>query len=200
MDDATEASYREMLRCIKYVVDTPDRGLKVEPKSLKEFVWELVLWTDSDWGGDKEDRRSISGFMLFLNGVLISWRSRSQRQVALSSSEAEFYACSEAVKEIPFVVQILLFLGVPVELPVVVKVDNIGAIFMTENATSSVKTRHMDMRYRYVVELQNSGLIKTTFVPTKLNVSDVETNNVTGEVQDANIDVYSSEKKALEIE
>jgi hypothetical protein len=66
----------------------------------------------------------------------------SQQSVSLSSSEAEFYACSEAAKEIPFVVQNLLFLGIPVQLPIEVKVDtNVGAIFLSENTMSSSRTR-----------------------------------------------------------
>ena len=87
--------------------------------------------------------------------MLVSWRSKKQAVVSLSSSEAEFYALAEAAKEIPFVIQVLMFLGVPVETPVEVFVDNIGAIFMTENASSTSRTRHMDMRYFYVNDLQN---------------------------------------------
>jgi hypothetical protein len=64
--------------------------------------------------------------------------------VALSSTEAEFYAVSEAVKEILFVVQVLLDVGIPVKTPITVKVDNMGAVFMVNNATSSARTRHID--------------------------------------------------------
>jgi hypothetical protein len=156
--------------------------------------WVIVLYTDSDWAGDKDDRKSVSGFMLFLNGVLIAWRSKSQKTVALSSSEAEFYACGEAVKEIPFVVQLLLFLGVPVTLPVEVWVDNIGAIFMSENASSSTRTRHMDMRFRYIEQLQNDGLIKVKFVPSLSNVSDLETKNVNGEIFDSHVDKFLADR------
>ena len=102
--------------------------------------------------------------------------------VSLSSSEAEFYACGDAVKEIPFVAQILMFLEIPMELPVDVFVDNIGAIFMVENNNSSSRTRHMDTRYRFVESLQDDGLIKVKFVSTDENVADIETKNVTGEV------------------
>ena len=136
--------------------------------------------------------------MLFLNGVLICWRSKSQNAVALSSSEAEFYACSEAVKEIPFIVQILIFLGVPVELPVEVWVDNIGAIFMAENSTSSSRTRHMDTRYRFVEQLQKDGLVKVMFVPTANNLADGATKNVTGEIQDGHKGSYLVEKSEVE--
>ena len=120
--------------------------------------------------------------MLFLNGVLISWRSKLQKVVSLSSAEAEFYACSEAVKEIPFVIQILEFLGIEVEKPVEVMVDNVGAIYMSQNQVSSSRTRHMDTRYHYVNDIQDDGVIKVKFVRSEDNVSDIATKNVSSEI------------------
>ena len=198
LDGASPAAYKEMLRVINYVLGTEGIGLKIKPTAPTKGLWRIVLYTDSDWAGDKDDRRSISGFMLFLNGVLICWRSRSQRIVSLSSSEAEFYACSEAVKEIPFIVQILLFLGIPVELPIIVQVDNIGAIFMSENLTSSARTRHMDTRYHFVNDYQSDGLIKLMFVPSAQNISDLATKNVSGEILEAHGPSFLLEKKDLD--
>jgi hypothetical protein len=87
-----------------------------------------MLSSDSDWSGDKDDRKSIGGYMLFVNGILVGWRSKKPKVVSLSSSKAEFYALAEAVKEIPFIIQLLTFPGVPVETPMTVHVDNIGAM------------------------------------------------------------------------
>ena len=127
-----------------------------------------------------------ASYYIFLNDVLISWRSKSQKVVSLSSSEAEFYACAEAVKEIPFIAQLLLFMGIPLKLPVDVWVDNVGAIFMSENQSSSSRTRHMDTRWWYVNQLQEEDkLIKVKFVRTAKNVSNVGTKNVT-------VDVYNT--------
>ena len=82
--------------------------------------------------------------MLFLQGTLVSWRSRSQKSISLSSTEAEFYACGEAVREVPFISQILLFQEIKLELPVEVKIDNVGAIFVSDKQLSTSRTRHMD--------------------------------------------------------
>jgi hypothetical protein len=120
--------------------------------------------------------------------VPIEWRSRSQKVTALSSAEAEFYACGEAVKEIPFVAQILLFLELYIETPVQVWIDTVGAIFMSENQTSSQRTRHMDCRWWFVSGLLEQGLIKIDFVKTKDNVSDIGTKNVNKETYDSFID------------
>ena len=126
----------------------------------------------------------VGCYIILVNGVPVAWRAKSQKCVSLSSSEAEFYACVEAVKEVPFIAQILVFMGVNVRLPVDVRIDNVGAMFMSENVTSTPRTRHMDARYWWITDLQESGLIKVSFVPTKDNLSDIGTKNVTGDVFD----------------
>jgi hypothetical protein len=188
---ATPAAYKEMLRVAKFISDTRNMGLKVDPVVPEDGKWKLEVYSDSDWAGSKDDRRSVGSFYIFLNNVLIEWRSKSQKVVSLSSSEAEFYACAEAVKEVPFIAQILLFMGIPVDLPVKVKVDNVGAIFMAENKTSSSRTRHMDTRWWYVNQLQEEDkLIKVEFVRTKDNASDVGTKNVT-------VDIYKTHTERM---
>ena len=79
-------------------------------------------------------------------------------------------------------IQILEFLGITVEKPVEVMVDNIGAIYMSQNQMSSSRTRHMDTRCHYVNDLQESGLIKVKFVRSEDNVSDIVTKNVASDL------------------
>ena len=199
MDKPNRSHYKEMTRVIKHVLDTRFKGLKIAPL-LVELVWTLVVFSDSDWATDKNDRKSVSGYMIFLNGVLICWRSKGQSTVSLSSSEAEWYACSEAVKEIPFIVQILQFLGITVEVPIKVKVDNIGAIHMSSNTATSSRTRHVDTRTFFVKDFQNEGVIKVEFVRSEDNVSDIATKNVTGELHDKHLDTYTADKDYLDKE
>ena len=91
-----------LLRVIKYILDTPSRELKVDLVPTKE--WVILPLSDSDWAGDKDTRKSITGYMVFVCGVLVCWWSKSQHAVSLSSSESELYALSEAVIEVPFIV------------------------------------------------------------------------------------------------
>jgi hypothetical protein len=88
------------------------------------------------------------------------------------------YALTEAIKEVPFLVQLLLFIGVKVKLPVQVKVDNMGAIYMSENSTPSARTQHADIRQKFTADLQDNGLIKDDFVKLEDNTSDILTKNV----------------------
>ena len=100
------------------------------------------------------------------------------------SNEAEFVALSEATKEIKFIVQVLLSIGIEVALPVIVRVDNVGAIFMVENVSMSTRTKHVDVRYHFVREFIKDGFIKIIFVQTGDNKADVFTKNVVGELYD----------------
>jgi hypothetical protein len=151
MDGATEAAFKEMLRIVKFVLDTREFGLKLQPLVLlKDDMVSMTMYTDSDWAGDKESRRSISGYIIFLMDCPVLWKSKQQVSVTLSSSEAEYVALSEAGKEIKFISQALISLGMKVKYPIIVKVDNIGAIFMSENITATNRTRHIDARYHFV--------------------------------------------------
>ena len=69
MNGANEASYKEMLRVAKFVMDTEHLGLRVQPDTSDLTNWKLMMYSDSDWAGDKQTRRSITGFILFLMGV-----------------------------------------------------------------------------------------------------------------------------------
>ena len=64
---------------------------------------DLLVYTDLDWAGNRDSRKSFTGFILFLMGFPVLWRSKQQSSVSLSSAEAEYYALSEAAKEIKFV-------------------------------------------------------------------------------------------------
>ncbi|MHA7927767.1 MAG: Ty1/Copia family ribonuclease HI, partial [Marinobacter sp.] len=162
LDCPTKETVKEMLRVIKFVLDTREFGLKIEPKMLdkKEMQWSMTAYSDSEFSGDRQTRHSVYGHILFLMGVPILWKSKAMKSVTLSSTESEYFACSEAAREVKFVIQLLQSIGIKVELPVIVKVDNVGAIFMTQNATTSARTRHIDIRAHYIRELVEDGIVK----------------------------------------
>ena len=81
--------------------------------------------------------------------------------VTLSSTEAEHYSISELCAEIMFVKLILDFLGVKVALLIIVRVDNVGAIYLTHNAVSGPRTKHVDIKYYHVNDYIENGIVKT---------------------------------------
>jgi hypothetical protein len=191
LDGATPVAFKEMLRIIKFVLDTSTLGLRIEPKCPDgDLTWNLIVYSDSDWAGDKDNRRSVSGFVMFLCSVPIVWRSKQQKSVALSSSEAEFVAASEAVKEIIFVLQVLESMGIKVKTPVTVRVDNMGAIFMTENSSSGTRTRHIDTRWHFVRDLVDGKIVEIVFVKSAENFADGFTKNISTELHASHVGEY----------
>jgi hypothetical protein len=191
-----EAAFKEMLRVTKFVLDSADVGMKLQPVMCDE--WFIKVHSDSDWAGDKDSRKSVSGYLIFMNGALVAWKSKSQHCISLSSSEAEMYALTEAIKEVPFLVQLLLFIEVKLKLPVQVKVDNMGAIYMSENSTPSARTRHADIRQKFTADLQDKGLIKVDFVRSEDNTSDILTKNVSVDLFKYHTQHIVIEKKNVE--
>ena len=115
---------------------------------------------------------------MYLNGVAISWRSKAQGAIALSSTEAKYYALSEAVAEIKFIVQLLNFLDIKIEFPIVVHVDNVSAIYLSSNATSGNRTKHIDTRIHFACECQEEGKVLVKFIRSEDNDSDIMTKNM----------------------
>jgi hypothetical protein len=186
MDKATMGTYLEMLRVVKFVIDTKTFCLKIRPEN-KIKNWSLHVFCDSDWVGDSEKRISVTGFIVYLMNVPVCWRSKAQRGVTLSSSEAEYVAMSEAVKEIMFIYYLLREIGIEVNLPITVKMDNVGTMFMAQNASSGVRMRHIDTRYHYVRENSEEGIINIEFLKSIENNSDIFKNNVSQEIYDKHV-------------
>jgi hypothetical protein len=178
MDGATQAHFKYMLRICKYVVDTDFRKLLFKPEEKHDDEWHMVAFCDSDYSGDRDTRKSVSGFLIYFMGCLVAWRSRSQKSVTLSSTEAEYVSCSEAATEIIYVRNLMEFLGLKIEYPILLNIDNIGAIYMADNATSSKRTKHVDTRWHYVRDYIQDGILKVVFVRTRENQSDPFTKNL----------------------
>jgi len=177
-DGADSTHMKCLLRTIKYVLDTKDLALKYElEEKFTSGTWAIKAYCDSDFAGDKDTRISVTGFCIYLLGCLVAWKSKGQKHVTLSSTEAEYVAVSDVCTEIMFVRMILEFLGVRVKMPIVVHCDNIGAIFLSYNAKVSQRTKHIDIKYRYVGEYVEQGIVKIIFVKSENNVSDILTKN-----------------------
>ena len=177
-DGATADHVKTLLRVIKFAIDTKNKVLVYKIAELKENKWEMRAFCDSDWAGDADNRRSITGFCIFLNGCLISWKSRGQKTVTLSSSEAEYVAVSEVCTEILFIKTITDFLGLEISLPITVMCDNIGAIFIANNPKNNGRTKHISVKYHFIREYVVDGTVQINFVRSEDNLADPFTKNV----------------------
>ena len=175
MDKATEGHMKELLRCIKYVLDTKSRKLKYQ-QSRQDKI-EITGICNSDYAGDLESRRSVTGYLVYVNGCPVAWRSRQQKVTSLSSCESEYYAITEVATEMMYIKQIFDFLEIEVELPMTIKCDNQGAVFLAKNETST-HTKHVDVRYHFIRELVEQGVIRLEYINTESNTADALTKNL----------------------
>ncbi|KAJ9551763.1 hypothetical protein OSB04_015808 [Centaurea solstitialis] len=134
----------------------------------------VLGYTDSDYGKDVDNRRSITGYVFTLDGCAISWRAHLQPTVALSTTEAEYMAVSEAVKE---GVWLKGFFGELCEHLKVKEVfcDNQGAVLLTKERVLHDRTKHIDIRHHYIREVVARGDLKVVKISTDDNAADMLT-------------------------
>ena len=180
MDGANEGHMKALLRVIKFVEVTKNYKLIFE-RDDSDGAWKMIAFSDSDYSGDSEDRRSVSGYVIYINGCAVAWRSKGQKSVSLSSTEAEYKAVSEVVTEILFIKMIMEFLNMEVQLPITVNVDNLGAIYLSKSASTSNRTKHIDTHYHFVREYIEDGTVLVQFVRSENNDADIFTKNLPGD-------------------
>ena len=136
----------------------------------------LLGYTDSDWASSVDDRRSTSGYCFFLNnnGPPVSWKSKKQQTVALSSCEAEYMAIAAATQEATYLCTILKDFQISHE-PVIVYTDSQSALGLVKNPINHTRSKHIDIRYHFVREKAADGIIDFRYVSSDQNVADIMT-------------------------
>ena len=136
---------------------------------------EVCAFADADWANNKETRKSITGWVAKLNGDTLSWASKKQRVVVLSTCEAELYAEAAAIQEVLWVRGILQELGLGVLTGSMVYGDNQSAIAVSKNGVKGERTKHVDVKYHFVTETVEQGGVKLKWVPTAEQEADIFT-------------------------
>jgi hypothetical protein len=138
--------------------------------------------SDSEYAGDTDTRISVYGYVLYFCGAPIAWKSKSGKSVTLSSTEAEYFVLSEVAKEVIFVKHLVASMGITIEFPIIIKVDNVGAIYLANNHTTGQRTKHIDIQQHFVREYIEDGISKVVFVKSEDNDVDIFTKNATEEL------------------
>ena len=107
---------------------------------------------NADWAGDANDRKSTSGYLFMVSGAPVSWKSKKQTCVALSTAEAEYIALAAATQEVTWLRQLLTDLHNEQTEPTVIHEDNQAAICIAQNTQYHSKTKHIDIKYHFVRE------------------------------------------------
>lgn len=174
----TEQDLTELKRILKYLSSTKDLKLKVG-NNLPESETILEGYADADWAGDVKTRKSTSGYIFKLGGATLSWASRKQGNVTLSSTEAEYVALSEACQEIKWLKILFEDFNIKI-LKAVIKEDNQSCLKLAADKEKiNPRTKHVDVKYHHVRDMYEEGEIELEYCSTEHMVADILTKPLT---------------------
>jgi hypothetical protein len=172
-----EQHWRAAKRVLRYLKNTENLGLM-----FKKSGQELVGYADADWGSSVDDRRSYTGYVFNFANAAVSWESRKQRTVAMSSTEAEYMALSESTKE-AILLRRFLFEVLDQPSTTIIFNDNQGAGQLSKNHMFHNRTKHVDIRHHFIREAVERGDIKVEYLPTDQMPADVLTKGLSSPEQ-----------------
>ncbi len=177
MQSPTVADAKACDRVFRFLAGTRDYGLLFGRNTQSPTV---SAYADADWGSDKRDRKSITGWVAMVNGDPVSWASKKQKVVAQSTCEAELYAEAAAINEVKWLEGLLTELGLPAtEVPLIYG-DNQGTQKISQNDIKSERTKHIDIKYHYVQDEITNGRIQLQWIPTTEQLADILTKALGG--------------------
>ena len=193
----TKAHLKELLRCMKYCMDTKEKGLMLKPNKKwngsKDFEFEITGDSDSNFATCPETRRSVSGWSAKLNGAPYTRKSKMQKFVTLSVTEAECVAATSCVQDMLFGKRFLESLGLKVKLPMTLYMDNKGGVDIFNNWSIAGNTRAVSTRFAYIRELKEEGILEIKWKSGNDNNADIFTKNLDATTYEKHEQVYSGE-------
>lgn len=173
--DKPKAKHYSMLkRIFKYIGGTLKCGILFKTDLDKET---LEAFSDADYAGDKETRRSTSGTLFKYSGGAITWSSKRQRCVSLSTTESEFIAASQAAAEVVWLLRLFKELNGSMNIPII-KIDNQSAIRLIKNPEFHSRTKHIDVRLKFVREMFERQEILVEYVSSDKQLADIFTKSL----------------------
>ncbi|XP_021985143.1 uncharacterized mitochondrial protein AtMg00810-like [Helianthus annuus] len=171
MHSTSEAHWNALKRIIRFLQGTSDFGLHLSPAS----ILSLLAYTDVDWAGCPDTRRSTSGYCVYLGDNLLSWSSKRQPTVSRSSAKAEYRGVANVVAEICWIRNLLLELNRPLSRATLVYYDNVSTIYLSGNPVQHQHTKHIELDIHFVHEKVQQGCVRILHVPSRYQVADIFT-------------------------
>ena len=196
---ATTAHMEAMHRVMSYCWNTREKGRTLKPERkcdeavLKTFKFRIKGRSDSNYAADPESRRSVTGYSVFFEGAPTATKSKMQECVTMSVTEAEYVSAADCAQEMLFQKHLVESLGLQVELPMILEIDNKGAIDLANNWSATGRTKHVDVRHHFLRDLKEEGILKFQWISTMENSSDLFTKNLRGPLFAKHAAVYSSD-------
>jgi hypothetical protein len=184
MHSPSEDHMGAVIRILRYLKGTPGKGIKFE----KNGHVEIEGYTNADWAGNIVDRKSTSGYFTFVGGNLVTWRSKKQNVVALSSAEAEFRGMVKGICELLWLRKILAELGMNPKHEMKLYCDNKAAIDISHNPVQHDRTKHIEVDRHFIKEKLDSHIISLPFVRSVEQVADILTKAVASKPFEENLE------------
>ncbi|PKU62356.1 Retrovirus-related Pol polyprotein from transposon TNT 1-94 [Dendrobium catenatum] len=170
MQSPTNSHFEALKRLLRYIQGSLHTGLPIFRDTPI-----LQAYADSDWAGDAEDRKSISGYCNFLGSTLISWSVKKQNAVARSSTEAEYRALASAAAEITWIRRLLQELNCSQTTATPLFCDNVSAIALANNPVFHARTKHIEVDCHYIRHCIKNDTIQVHHLSTKDQIADLFT-------------------------
>ncbi|CAL2258747.1 unnamed protein product [Prunus armeniaca] len=170
MQNPMVSHFTAVKRILRYLKGTMHFGLSYTRGNLN-----LTAFSDADWAGDPNDRRSTTGLVVFLGSNPVSWSSKKQQTVSRSSTEAEYHALSTTSAELDWIKQLLVFLQVPIAQQPVLFCDNLSAIALSFNPVQHQRTKHIEIDVHFVRERVAKQQLFVQFVSSREQFADIFT-------------------------
>ncbi|CAH9071582.1 unnamed protein product [Cuscuta epithymum] len=159
------------LRVVRYLKGSPGQGILLSSSS----TLTLTAWCDSDWASCPLTRRSLTGWLVFLGGSPVSWKTKKQHTVSRSSTEAEYRSMAAVTAELKWVKRLLLTFGIAHPQPISLHCDNRSALHIAHNPVFHERTKHIEVDCHYVRDALQEGLISAQHVSTTEQLADIFT-------------------------
>ncbi|GKV30776.1 hypothetical protein SLEP1_g39556 [Rubroshorea leprosula] len=163
-----ESHFTALKRIFRYLIGTQNLGLWY-PKGMN---FDLIGFSNADFAGSKIDRKSTSGTCQILGSSLVSWYSKKENSVALSTTEAEYIAAGSCATQLLWMKQQLEDFGCKLE-SIPIRCDNTSTINLTKNPIQHSRTKHIEIRYHFIREHVNNGDLTLEFVKTKNQLANI---------------------------
>ncbi|CAM8937083.1 unnamed protein product [Rhodiola kirilowii] len=176
MASPTIDHWKALEQILCYLKGTPGQGMIY--KNHGHF--QIECFSDADWAGDKDDRRSTTGYCVFVGGNLVSWKSKKQHVISRSSAESEYRAMSQSVCEIVWIRQLLSEIGFKITTPAKLWCDNQAALHIASNPVFHERTKHIEVDCHFIREKLADNTISTAYVTTNEQLGDIFTKALNG--------------------